>query len=422
MAYNKIIWIHRMTAILSEISNKINISSLKGQITEVYNTINDKIIKVKEALTDTSEEKKEEKKEDKKEEKKEPYAAPPAPKTTKDKIFDFLTKLKEYFITAGLFLLRIMFYIGLASLVANDMIMYSPVIRAFFFGFTLFVTYTIPPYAFFLTCYYALRKGYDYYHQNLSSEIVKPPKSFPMIFAILPLTTKYPESSIVRFFMWAFMYQKSDKPERMQKENDRLEVIMTEYWKDLNKSFDYLDSIKTTEPFSRLYELNEEHLTKDYMHPIKKPETVVEPSKTLPDVIGENKKEENKKEENKSLISPQSKEQENKNTVIKEVAIKAVVNKAAANKSSPPPAYNANTSTLPPVIQPTPPPAYHANTSTLPSVIQPTPPPAYHANNSTLPSVIQPTPPPAYNSNTSTLPTPKPTQDAPPSYNTIRAA
>ena len=445
MVYNKIIWIHRMAAILSELTSKVNISALKDRLTEVYANVNDKIIKVKEALTEDKKPEDKKPEDGKKEEKKESYAAPPpAPKTTKDKIFEFLNKLKEYFITAGIFLLRVMFYVFLASLVANDMIMYSPVIRAFFFGFTLFVTLTFPLYAVFLTSYYALRKGYDYYHQKLSSEKVKPPISFPMIFAILPLTTMYPESSIVRFFMWAFMYQKSDKPERMEKENDRLEIIMTEYWKDLNTSFDYLNSIKTNEPFSRLYELNKEHLTRDYMHPIKKPDTIVEPSKTLPDVIEE------EKEENKGLVPPQSKEQANKDAVnkeaeIKEVAIKAVsnkaaANKAAANKSSPPPPYNANASTLPPVIQPTnstaPPPAYNANTSTLPPVIQPTnsttPPPAYNANTSTLPPVIQPTnsttPPPAYNANTSTLPpviksanspTSKP---APPSYNTIRSA
>ena len=373
MVYNKIIWIHRMAAILSELTSKVNISALKDRLAEVYANINDKITTVKDTLSVTSKEEKP------KEKKEEPYAAPSAPKTTKDKIFDFLTKLKEYFITAATILLRVMFYIFLASLVANDMIMYSPVIRAFFFGFTLFVTYTLPPYAFFLTCYYALRKGYDYYHQNLSSEEVKPPKSFPMIFAILPLTTTYPESSIVRFFMWAFMYQKSDKPDRMEKENDRLEIIMTEYWKDLNKSFDYLDSIKTNEPFSRLYELNKEHLTRDYMHPIKKPDTVVEPSNTLPDVIGENKDTEIKEIAIKKI--------KNTDAAIKEAAIKEVENKAAANvtatnKSPLPPTNNSKASTLPPVIAT---PANNSKASALPPVIAT---PTNNSKVSTLPPVI----------------------------------
>ena len=386
-----------MVAILSEISNKVNISSLKDTFTEVYASINDKITKIKDAISVTSDEKKPE---EKKEEKKESYADPPATKTTKDKIFEFLTKLKDYFIIAGTILLKIIFYVFLASLVANDMMMYAPTIRAFFFVFTLILTYTITPYAFFLSCYYALRKGYDYYHQKLSSEIVKPPISFPMIFAILPLTTTYPESPIVRFFMWAFMYQKSNKQERMTAENNRLESIMTEYWNDLNKSFDYLDKIKTTEPFSRLYELNKEHLeTKTFMHPIQKPDIVVVSSKTLPDVIGEKKEEAEKAEEKKTFFPPQSKEQANK----------AAANKAETNKVAA--ATNANitsvpiitSSPLPPVIQQKPsvtPPANNSNMSAVSSLsptIQSTnsinPPLATNSNASVaspLPSTIKP--------------------------------
>ena len=285
MVDNKIIWIHRMTAILSEISNKISISALKDKFTDVYTNVNDKILKVQEALSVTSEKKQPE--EMKPQAKKEAYAGPPAEKTTNDKIIDFLIKVKDYAITAITTFLSIAFYIVLASLVANDMIMYAPTIRAFFFAFTLFVTYAFPPYKFMLAFYYALRKGYDYYHDKLSSEKVKPPKSFPMIFAMLPLTTTYPESSASRFFMWPFMYQKSSKPERMKKENDRLETIMETYWNNLNTSFEYLNNIKSVEPFSRLYELNKEHLTVNAMHPILKPETIVEPSKTLPNVIQE---------------------------------------------------------------------------------------------------------------------------------------
>ena len=72
-----------MVAILSEISNKVNISSLKDTFTEVYASINDKITKIKDAISVTSDEKKPE---EKKEEKKESYADPPSTKTTKDKI------------------------------------------------------------------------------------------------------------------------------------------------------------------------------------------------------------------------------------------------------------------------------------------------------------------------------------------------
>ncbi len=399
MVYNKIIWIHRMAAILSELTSKVNISALKDRLTEVYSVVNDKIIKVKEAL---SEEKKPEvkKPEEKSHEKKEePYAAsPPAPKTTNDKIIDFLTKLKDYFITAGIFLFRVMFYVYLASLVANDMIMYSPVIRAFFFVFTLIVTRAIPPYAFFLTCYYLLRRGYDYYHQNLSSEKVKPPISFPMIFAILPLTTYYPESPIARFFLWAFMYQKSDKPKRMERENDRLEIIMTEYWKDLNKSFDYLENIKTSEPFSRLYELNKEHLTRDYMHPIKKPETVVKSSKELPDVIGQkNEGQKNEGQTNVGQTNVGQKNEPKKVTFFKPQSIEQVeknkeeADTQAAIVASPPKTVPPQpTAPLPTTI--TPQPTVQA-TQAMQAV--PEPPPSYNQPQSApLPTTISPKPSP----------------------------
>ena len=256
-----------MSAILSELSNKVNISSLKNKLTDVYATINDKITTVKEALSAKSQEKP---LQNDINHKKEGYDAPAPPQSTKDKIMDFLNKLKDYSIIFVIFLLKSILYVLPASLVANDMIIYAPTIRAFFFVFTLILTYILPVYAGFLLFYYALRKGYDYYHDKLSSEVVKPPKSFPMLFAILPLTTYYPDTSLVRFFLWAFMYQKSDNIDRMTKENKRLHLVMNEYWDSLNKSFDYLDKIKSSEPFSRLYKLNKEHLTAEYMHPIQK--------------------------------------------------------------------------------------------------------------------------------------------------------
>lgn len=276
---NKINWIHRMSSILSEISSKVNISSLKDKLKDVLYDINNKVFSKK-----TEENHTENKDEKKTDGEKEGYAEPPPPKTTKEKIVNFLNKLKDIFIVFAFILLRVIFYVGLASLVANDMIIYAPTIRAFFFVFTFMVTFLFAPYAFFLACYYALRKGYDYYHDKLSSEIIKPPKSFPMLFAILPLTTYYPDTPLLRFLLWAFMYQKSDNIERMEKENKRLDIIMKGYWDSLNQSFDYLNKIKKSEPFSRLYELNKEHLTVQYMHPIRKKETVPE----IPPVIEKN--------------------------------------------------------------------------------------------------------------------------------------
>ena len=166
----------------------------------------------------------------------------------------------------------IIFYIALASLVANDMIIYAPPIRAFFFIFTLFFSVTLLPCAIIIAFYYLLLKGYDYYNYNLSSVKPEPSRCFPMIFAILPLTTYYSESSFIRFFLWAFMYQKSpDDDTRMLIENDRLSTIMKNYWNELNGSFEYIAKIEKTAPFSTLYKNIKEKLTINGMHPIRIP-------------------------------------------------------------------------------------------------------------------------------------------------------
>jgi hypothetical protein len=101
------------------------------------------------------------------------------------------------------------------------------------------------------------------------------------------------------------MYQKSDKPGRMEKENKRLEIIMSQYWNDLNGSFEYLDKIKDTPPFKEFYKIIEKKLTIEGMHPIQKPEKVLEPSKTSDTV---EKKEEGKEEKKEKVqfFKPQS--------------------------------------------------------------------------------------------------------------------
>jgi len=255
-------------SILSELSGTLQVS-IKDSIVDMYHTMFNKLNDVKDMFSKKVPEILPINKAPVKDE---GYADPPAtPKTgleiAKATGIKIISTLLEY----GLKLALIIFYLYLASLVANDMIIYAAPIRAFFFVFTLFFTITLFPCAFFVALYYLLKKGYDYYNQYLSSATVKPPLSFPMIFAILPLTTYYPTSPFVRFFLWAFMYQKSDKPGRMEKENKRLEIIMKNYRDDLHSSFEYLEKIKTTPPFSNLYEIIEKKLTIEGMHPIQKP-------------------------------------------------------------------------------------------------------------------------------------------------------
>ncbi len=211
------------------------------------------------------------------------YVSPAKPKTSKEIVIATLTKVRDVTLEYVFKFIVVAFYIGLASLVANDMIIYAAPIRAFFFLFTLFFTFTVFPFAICVALYYLLKRGYDYYNKNLSSAKDKPPQTFPTIFAILPLTTYYPTSPFIRFFLWLFMYQKSDNPIRMEKENKRLEIIMSQYWNDLNRSFEYIDKIKDTQPFKDLYDNIKEKLTIEGMHPIQKPKIVIEPSKPLPE-------------------------------------------------------------------------------------------------------------------------------------------
>ena len=272
-----------MSSILSEISSTLQPSSIKDAVVDMYHTMFNKLNDVKDTFSKKVPEIlpiiKDAPVKD------EGYADPPAiPKTGLEIAKTTGIKIGSTLFKYGSALFIIMFYFYLASLVANDMIIYAAPIRAFFFVFTLFFTVTLFPCAIVVALYYLLKKGYDYYNQNLSSATVKPPLGFPMIFAILPLTTYYPTSPFVRFLLWAFMYQKSDKPERMEKENVRLKTIMENYRNDLHSSFEYLEKIKTTPPFSNLYEMIEKKLTIEGMHPIRKPETV-EPK--MPDTIGE---------------------------------------------------------------------------------------------------------------------------------------
>jgi hypothetical protein len=339
--------------VLSEIKNTLQTLSIKDSVVDMYQTTITKLSEVKDVFL-----KKENPEilpkivKDAKPVKDEGYASPPKPKTSKEIIIATLTKVKDTLWEYGLKFFFIFFYIMLASFVANDMIMYAAPIRAFFFIFTWFFTSTLFPCAFFVALYYLLKRGYDYYNKNLSSAKDKPPQSFPTIFAILPLTTYYPTSPFIRFFLWIFMYQKSDKPERMKKENDRLEIIMKNYWNDLNGSFEYLDKIKNTEPFKELYENIEKKLTIEGMHPIQKPKTV-EPS-TTPDTVEEgNKKVEegNKKVEegNKKVqfFKPQGKNQEEKEANVSEASQTPQANVPQANASQTPPANASQTKNAP---------------------------------------------------------------------------
>jgi hypothetical protein len=256
---------------LSDLSNRLEISTIKDAVTDIYHTMHDKLNKVKEVFLKDPEilPMKEPVKD-------EGYVDPPAPTPTPTTPMEIASAtfiniwnyLKDY----GLKFAMVIIYIYLASLVANDMIIYAAPIRAVFFVFTLFFSITFLPYAVLVGLYYLILKGYDLYNYYLSSVDPKPSKSFPMIFAILPLTTYYSDSPFVRFLLWTFAYQKSPTiPGRLEKENRRLEEVMTKYWNDLNSSFEYIAKIEKTPPFSTFRGIIKKNLSREIMHPIQIP-------------------------------------------------------------------------------------------------------------------------------------------------------
>lgn len=290
MFYNKINGIHRMSSILSDISDKLNIDSIKQSLSYVVNGVRSKIglgaqsadenvDDVADAATIATATN--------------PAATAATTAATravgKDKIKDILWgiiyKIKDYIVQYGPMLVRAFIYIMLASFVANDMIIYPSMIRAIFFIGTLIITTLNVAYAVLIGLYYGSKYGWDYYNQNLSTDENKPSKSFPTLFAMCPLTTTYYDSKIKRLFLWPFMYQKADNIERREAENNELIELMERYWNDLNKSFEYLPKVKDEPHIAELYKRNKENLTAEKMHPITRP---LDSFSTLPDVISKN--------------------------------------------------------------------------------------------------------------------------------------
>jgi len=124
----------------------------------------------------------------------------------------------------------------LAMIVTNDMIMYSVPIRIIFFIFTFLVCYFVRIFAILLALFYSLKGGYSYYINNMTN---RPKKDImPTIFALLPITTFKPMSSLGSFLMYPFTYPKTESGAI------KLPEIMKNYWNDLNKTFPSLNNIK----------------------------------------------------------------------------------------------------------------------------------------------------------------------------------
>jgi hypothetical protein len=126
--------------------------------------------------------------------------------------------------------------IMLAMIVANEAIVYSVPIRIIFFIFTFLVCFYVKPLCILLGIFYILKGGYSYYVNNMTDR----PKQeiMPTIYALLPITTYKPMSSLGAFFLYPFTYPKTDEA------TIQLPETMRTYWDDLEGSFKDLDKVK----------------------------------------------------------------------------------------------------------------------------------------------------------------------------------
>lgn len=167
----------------------------------------------------------------------------------------------------------------LSMYVANELIVYTWPIRLIFFIVTFWICYHFMPFLILLLGYYLCKSGYGYYLNNLSDG--PKTKIMPTIFALLPLTTDMPVSSLGSFFMYPFTYPKNDKDAK------QLPIIMNNYAESLKKSFAYFDKIKNlpfvVEGFKQL-EDKIEHLhdipVKPELVPVRPSKNQSEPSST----------------------------------------------------------------------------------------------------------------------------------------------
>jgi hypothetical protein len=66
----------------------------------------------------------------------------------------------------------------------------------------------------------------------------------PTIYALLPITTYKPQSSLSAFFLYPFTYPKTDEA------TIQLPKTMKSYWDDLEKSFKNIDKVKNLPIFA----------------------------------------------------------------------------------------------------------------------------------------------------------------------------
>jgi hypothetical protein len=133
----------------------------------------------------------------------------------------------------------------IASLIANEMIIYPAPIRLVFFLFTFIICATLPFVLFSISFFFLCKWGYDYYVNEMSDG----PKRIimPTLFAVLPLTTKTYNNRFINWLAKPFQYGETWSKADGEELNKRMELYDTA----LKEAFPYVEAIKTQDPFEQ---------------------------------------------------------------------------------------------------------------------------------------------------------------------------
>jgi hypothetical protein len=197
--------------------------------------------------------------------------------------------------------------IFVASLVANDLIMYPASMRAIFFVAVLIICISSTFIAGAGGLYYVIRKAYELYvnrkRDDQPSQFIR---IMPKIFALLPLITYDPNrNGLLRFLLYPFIYVK-DTPSPAEEPNAEnnlstrnskkkeaviLDEIMKQYLDALNEGFSYYTKIKTEPIFARRQRemdkmIDEMHAVPELSQEVPEVSQNTAKTNTLPPVIG----------------------------------------------------------------------------------------------------------------------------------------
>jgi hypothetical protein len=138
---------------------------------------------------------------------------------------NFIKKALPYFVA-----------LMMSMIIANEMITYAIPVRIIFFIFTFVILILYPIALLVLPFFYLLKGSYSYYINHMTDSPKR--RIMPEIYALLPITTYQPQSTLMKILLYPFYYPKTEIGAI------ELPKIMDEYWKNLQESFKDLEKVK----------------------------------------------------------------------------------------------------------------------------------------------------------------------------------